>query len=161
MTLSPRSSSELTPYSKPHILLNPTILSRKMSVNERPIPLQTLRCLTPYAAFPRRDQRAWEENAGYGSRHVMDTAPFTLWDMEKGDFRMPTSLEDTWIRKTYSASSVTYNWPELIIETSNPPSPVPLTVACVTVIFLPEGGIPPLLDTNTSYSNPSTKTSHL
>ena len=143
-----------------------------MSVHERPIPLQTLRCLTPYVAFPRRDvgspdnsttthksnteisQRAWEENAGYGSRHVMDTAPFTLWDMEKGDFRMPTSFEEAWIRKTYSASSVTYNWPELIIETSNPPSPVPLTVACVAVIFLPEGGIPPFLDTNTSYSNP-------
>ena len=98
-----------------------------MSVHERPIPLQTLRCLTPYVAFPRRDvgspdnsttthksnteisQRGWEENAGYGSRHVMDTAPFTLWDMEKGDFRMPTSFEEAWIRKTYSASSVTYN----------------------------------------------------
>ena len=31
----------------------------------------------------------WTGPQGYGARHRLDLAPFSLWDDEKGDFRLP------------------------------------------------------------------------
>jgi hypothetical protein len=40
---------------------------------------------------------------GFGSRHVEDTAPFSLWDQKTKDFRSPTKVERDWMFDRYSA----------------------------------------------------------
>lgn len=74
---------------------------------------------------------------GFGSRHRDDLAPFSLWDPIKEEFRYPTEYEGNWISKTYNATCWETAWPKLRIFTKTPPSPVPLTVGCVAVNFLP------------------------
>ncbi|GAD91495.1 hypothetical protein MGYG_06716 [Paecilomyces variotii No. 5] len=103
---------------------------------------------------PYSPKRSWVSNNGYGSRYASDVAPFTLWDSSLGDFRLPTPFENTWIQSTFRAVSVTYSWPEIIIETPAPPTPVPLTVACVASVFVPVGQQITYLSTDTDYSNP-------
>ncbi|KAL4918829.1 hypothetical protein BDW62DRAFT_200471 [Aspergillus aurantiobrunneus] len=93
-------------------------------------------------------------NCGYGSRHYADTAPFSLWDSESNDFRHPASHEHRWIQEAFGAVCVTYAWPRIFINTATPPSPVPLTVACVAAVFVPVGSQPRYLSTKTEYSNP-------
>ncbi|PKY07996.1 hypothetical protein P168DRAFT_6147 [Aspergillus campestris IBT 28561] len=92
-------------------------------------------------------------NIGYGSRHYADIAPFSLWDGDSSTFRPPAAHESQWIFDTFSAVSVNFFWPRIIIETATPPSPTPLTIACVAAIFIPVGSkyTPPI--TNTNYSN--------
>ncbi|KAJ9259481.1 hypothetical protein DTO207G8_1044 [Paecilomyces variotii] len=97
---------------------------------------------------------SWVSNNGYGSRHASDVAPFTLWDSSRRDFRYPTPSEHAWINTTFQAVSVTYIWPDIIIETPNPPTPVPLTVACVAAMFIPVGHQITYLSTDIDYSNP-------
>ncbi|KOS42442.1 hypothetical protein ACN38_g6692 [Penicillium nordicum] len=96
----------------------------------------------------------WVANNGYGARHASDTAPFSLWDDHEHDFRSPTPEETKWILDAFGAESVTYSWPDIIIETCHLPNPVPLTVACVAATFIPVGSNWPYLTTNTDYSNP-------
>ncbi|PLN82298.1 hypothetical protein BDW42DRAFT_167033 [Aspergillus taichungensis] len=93
-------------------------------------------------------------NVGYGSRHYADIAPFSLWDEESSAFQHPTDHESWWIFETFDAVSVSFLWPRIIIETATPPSPAPLTVACVAAIFIPIGSRYTPLATKTSYSNP-------
>jgi hypothetical protein len=81
-------------------------------------------------------------------------APFTLWDVVSEDFRHPAPHEHQWIQDAFNAVCVTYAWPQIFIETPAPPSPVPLTVACVAAVFLPVGSQPRYLSTRTDYSNP-------
>ncbi|CAG7990596.1 unnamed protein product [Penicillium salamii] len=77
----------------------------------------------------------WENPTGWGARHVNDTAPFTLWDPEKRQFRSPDKTELGWIWKKFGAAHLGlcgwYMW----IETETPPRPIPLTVGCMPVTF--------------------------
>ena len=75
---------------------------------------------------------------GFGSRHVADDAPFTLWDSTKSDFRTPTDAEWTWISERYRSSNVVFEFPDIIITTDVPPhQPIPLTVAGCLARFIP------------------------
>jgi hypothetical protein len=61
---------------------------------------------------------------------------------------------------------ITLQWPILIIETEHPPSPLPLTVACVAALFVPPPNPPKgenrfhssygpsFLQVNTSFATP-------
>lgn len=66
----------------------------------------------------------WVANNGNGARHASDTAPFSLWDDHEHDFRSPTPEETKWILDAFGAESVTYSWPDIIIETCHLPNPV-------------------------------------
>lgn len=80
---------------------------------------------------------AWTGPRGYGQKHILDTAPFSLWDVENHDFRHATSLEMQWIISHFKATAIEFQFPVLVIVTSDPPSPLPLTVASVAVTFIP------------------------
>jgi len=41
------------------------------------------------------------QNPGFGSRHVHDKAPFSLWDYESSTFREPLARELDWMFATY------------------------------------------------------------
>lgn len=75
---------------------------------------------------------------GFGSRHAFDDAPFSLWDDEVEEFREPSNAEIEWICARYQAVAVHVDLPDIIITTSQPPSPIPLTVACALARFLPQ-----------------------
>jgi hypothetical protein len=75
--------------------------------------------------------------SGFGARHINDHAPFSLWNEEKQDFRTPTAQERRFIAKTYNVERLELHDYLMVIETSNPPKPVPLTVACIPAIFVP------------------------
>ncbi|KAL2801742.1 hypothetical protein BJX63DRAFT_416672 [Aspergillus granulosus] len=150
-------------------------------MQQRPSVVESLRFQVPYVAFGSRQQTyeellhshpesttppeqltashqpkffSWVTNNGYGARHASDLAPFSLWDDRIHDFRFPTLEERKWIFDAFRAESVTYSWPDIIIETRSPPNPIPLTVACVAATFIPAGSDCPYLATNTDYSNP-------
>lgn len=89
----------------------------------------------------RFERKAWETiEEGFGSRHLCDSAPFTLWDQEKQYFRYPTPVEKSWIFGRYRATAIFVCWPVIVIETAEPPSPLPLTVGCVAAVFVPAPG---------------------
>lgn len=69
------------------------------------------------------------------------------------DFRWPNNEEGKWIANKYQAVEISYEWPHIFIQTSNPPSPVPLTVAGVAAKFLPVGVEPRPLIGNNLYFN--------
>lgn len=152
-----------------------------MPCQQRPSAVELLRFQVPHVAFGSRQQTyealfhshpertapseqhtpshqprffSWVTNNTYGARHASDPAPFSLWDDRVHDFRFPTPEERKWIFDVFRAENVTYSWPDIIIETSHPPNPVPLTVACVASTFIPAGSNWPYLATNTDYSNP-------
>lgn len=79
----------------------------------------------------------WTGLQGYGARHRLDLAPFSLWEDEKGDFRLPTELEADWLITKFRPMTISYHFPIIVIETGYPPNPLPLTVACVGVKFIP------------------------
>ncbi|KAL8629113.1 hypothetical protein Q9189_005169 [Teloschistes chrysophthalmus] len=79
----------------------------------------------------------WSGRQGYGARHRFDSAPFTLWDACLNDFRQSTDIESRWMIKKFSATAIAFHFPILIIETSVPPKPLPLTVAGVATRFVP------------------------
>jgi len=99
-----------------------------------------------------------ESRCGFGSRSIHDNAPFSLWDVENTTFRRPSWEEKAWIFKEYRASSVTFTFPEIIIKSDTPPNPIPLTVGCVAVHFVPEDFDETLLmgKGDTYLSNPRT-----
>ena len=88
-----------------------------------------------------------EIQPGFGSRHIHDDAPFTLWNSVKFDIRYPTDEEWSWLFKRFDASRIDFDSTELTIATNTPLlQPVPLTIAGCLVRFLPPGGnIPPIL----------------
>ena len=79
---------------------------------------------------------------GYGRRHRTDDAPFSLFDQTSQDFRQPTLKEWEWIMNMYSASRIGLYFPTIVIETENPPDPLPLTVATVAARFVPPPSSP-------------------
>ena len=85
---------------------------------------------------------------------MSDRAPFSLWDVATQDFRNPTPTERGWVITTYSATTVIYAFPEIIIRTSSLPSPVPLTIAGLVAVFLPPGASRSPLGVTTNYANP-------
>lgn len=113
-------------------------------------------------------RNAWAKiEEGFGSRHLHDTAPFSLWDQDEKEFRGPTNLERAWIFSCYHATAVDLHWPVIVIETACPPSPLPVTVACVAAIFVPPpdpsmgDGVhpslayrPSMITVNTSFASP-------
>ncbi|KAL4778644.1 hypothetical protein BJX76DRAFT_366068 [Aspergillus varians] len=74
-----------------------------------------------------------------GSRHISDLAPFSLWDNDRQTFRLPSDKERQWIYENFQVETLTFEWPKIIIETSHPPKPIPLTVGCVAASFVPVG----------------------
>ncbi|RPB21875.1 hypothetical protein L211DRAFT_409056 [Terfezia boudieri ATCC MYA-4762] len=96
----------------------------------------------------------WHRNNGYGSHHMLDDAPFSLWDPEIYDFRSPSHLETQWIINRFHATAVTYSWPEMVIETHFPPSPISLTVASVAALFVPPGFKLRRLSVSSNIANP-------
>lgn len=91
---------------------------------------------------------------GLGSRHILDDAAFSLWDDDKKDFRYPNDNEQAWIQNTFKAPSLTFEWPTLVIHTDDPPQPLPLTVACVSVRFVPAAHVWRSRITNNGLANP-------
>ena len=90
----------------------------------------------------------WTGPRGYGGRHRLDEAPFSLWDEAKNDFRLPTSSESAWLVTRYKASAIEFQFPIMVIETADPPKPLPLTVATVAVSFLSPPSTPVARNTN-------------
>ena len=83
------------------------------------------------------------KNPGFGSRHVYDSAPFSLWEHEATTFREPIALELDWMLSTYRAKAIHVNLPDIIIRTNQPPANIPLTVGGALVRFVPEDMILP------------------
>ena len=78
------------------------------------------------------------QNPGFGSRHVYDRAPFSLWDYESTTFREPLKHELDWMFATYGARVIHVHLPDLIIRTDQPPTEMPLTIGGALVRFLSE-----------------------
>lgn len=95
--------------------------------------------------------------SGFGCRHVDDIAPFNLWDPANGDFRSMTEEENSWICQQYPGiHTISHNGPSLIISTSNPPHPVPVTIAGVAAYFIPQNSSADAeaIFVNTRYASP-------
>ena len=75
---------------------------------------------------------------GFGNRHALDDAPFSLWDGNIEEFREPSLEQIQWICGRYQAFAVHVDLPDIIIRTSQPPSEIPLTVACALARFIPQ-----------------------
>ncbi|KOS42617.1 hypothetical protein ACN38_g6477 [Penicillium nordicum] len=69
--------------------------------------------------------RRWQGPRGFGTRHTSDDVPFTLWDEHTEKFRLASRSEMSYIIEKYQAT--------------NPPKPIPLTVACMPTRFVPPG----------------------
>lgn len=93
-------------------------------------------------------RNTWTGPRGYGGRHRLDEAPFSLWDDAKGDFRLPMPSEKVWLITRYNATAIDFQFPMIVIETANPPEPLPPTVAAVAAKFLPPPPVP--VDRNAS-----------
>jgi len=131
------NSTFLTP-SKPTAMATATII--------RASPVKDLRSSTPYVDFgplshahPEPDPEPFDRS-GVGGRHHNDRAPFSLWDDQRHDFRNPAPEELVWIKTNFHVDRLSWEPPNIIIETKQPPRPVPLTVACAPAIFLPYSG---------------------
>ncbi|KFY21184.1 hypothetical protein V491_03097 [Pseudogymnoascus sp. VKM F-3775] len=94
----------------------------------------------PEAFYAHIDpQPRWSGPRGFGARHIHDDIPFSLWSEENQNYRHATSHELAYILDRYHAAKVEWYEYILVLQTSNPPNPVPLTVACTPVIFVPIG----------------------
>ncbi len=74
---------------------------------------------------------------GFGSRHIHDDAPFSLWDAAKEEYRDLLDDEAKWISTRYSATRILVDLPDIFIQTGSPPDPIPLTLAAAVVRFYP------------------------
>lgn len=86
-------------------------------------------------------EATWITEAGRGSRHCLDVAPFSLWNNETHDYNDPTLAQAKWIFNTYSATTVDFTAPYIVITTETPSHPdhnglVTLTVGCAPAIFV-------------------------
>lgn len=77
------------------------------------------------------------EKPGFGSRHVHDDAPFTLWQADNSGIRSPSSEELKWIEERYQADRIDFGAPDMMIHTRQPPQPMPFTLAAMLVRFIP------------------------
>ena len=96
----------------------------------------------------------WDNTTGVGCKHVLDHAPFSLWDPEDHGFRTPTKEELHWIDKQFNNESLWFEDHRFVIETNSPPDPVPLTIAACPAYFVPPGMAPKSLVGSTALSNP-------
>ncbi|PKX90721.1 uncharacterized protein P174DRAFT_376226 [Aspergillus novofumigatus IBT 16806] len=110
------------------------------------------RGLTLSHAHP--DLNRWQNSGSWGARHINDTAPFTLWDAENRKFRTPDRNEMQWIHKKFGDGNLGQSGWFMWIETANPPQPIPLTLACMPVIFVGIGACPTEAIPETPYPNP-------
>ena len=90
---------------------------------------------SPSATFTNANIPMWQIFQGFGSKHCLDDAPFTLWDGDMHDFREPTGVEREWIIAQYQAKNVHCVWPFIFIETDHIPTNAPLTVGCAYAVF--------------------------
>ncbi|KAF8417694.1 hypothetical protein EV426DRAFT_681956 [Tirmania nivea] len=121
----------------------PYVAFSRAGLHSHAHPTQSIKANTPQPVISILPQQPtngmWHRNNSYGSRHILDDAPFSLWDSEIYDFRSPSYLEI---------------WPEMIIEMLSPPSPISLTVASVAVPFVPPGFKPKHLSVSSNIANP-------
>ena len=97
----------------------------------------TVTSISPVKLIPERPGYFRELQPEFGSRHITEDAPFTLWDFISSDFRTPTDAEWNWLRKRFNASYIVFEFPDIIITTNVPqPQPIPLTVAGCLVRFI-------------------------
>lgn len=75
---------------------------------------------------------SWVTNNGYSARHAFDPAPFSHGMIV---YTISAFLP---MKNNVGSSIGNLSWPD-IIETSHPPSLVPLTMACVAAIFISGG----------------------
>ncbi|KAL8774493.1 MAG: hypothetical protein Q9209_000866 [Squamulea sp. 1 TL-2023] len=90
-----------------------------------------------------RKQSGWSGPLGYGARHQLDDAPFSLWNDVEREFHCGSRSEAHWLLERYHATSISFQFPDLLVETSKPPEPLPLTLAGVAVTFQPPPASPP------------------
>ena len=139
-------------------LHTPYVAFNRVGLHSHAHPTQSIQANTPQPVISSSPQQPtngmWYRNNGYGSRHILDDVPFSLWDPETSDFRSPSRLEAQWIINRFHATAVTYSWPEMIIETPSPPNSITLTVASVAALFVPPGFKPRYLSVSSNISNP-------
>ncbi|KAL8782453.1 MAG: hypothetical protein Q9213_005383 [Squamulea squamosa] len=82
-------------------------------------------------------QGGWSGPLGYGARHHLDDAPFCLWNDVEEEFHCGSWSEADWFVKRYQATSICFQFPDILIETPKPPELLPLTLAGVAVTFQP------------------------
>jgi hypothetical protein len=96
----------------------------------------------PISSQPRLEhKKTWLTEAERGSRHRLDIAPFSLWNIEDHDYNEPTLAQAKWIASTYNATMVEFTAPFIVISTESPSLPdhnglVTLTVGCAPAIFI-------------------------
>ena len=90
---------------------------------------------SPSAASTSASIPRWPIFQGFGSKHCLDDAPFTLWDGDMHDFREPTGVEREWIVTQHHAKNVHCVWPFIFIETDNIPTNATLTIGCAYAVF--------------------------
>ncbi|MCJ1427480.1 hypothetical protein MMC29_005383 [Sticta canariensis] len=107
--------------------------------------------------------RTWQDSGrggGWGTKHVLDDAPFDFWVEDEHQFRLWSPQEYDWIRAKYGAIAIAHCGNFLVIETDSPPNPVPLTVGGFPTMFVPRRlpgeplYDPCLLRHNTDYASP-------
>lgn len=89
----------------------------------------------PQSSFSRR----WRGRKGFGVRHVNDDIPFSLWNEQAERFRPAARTEMSYIIERYNAERVNFFEWILMVETLDPPNPVPLTVAGMPARFVSPG----------------------
>ncbi|KAI9051913.1 hypothetical protein LZ554_004169 [Drepanopeziza brunnea f. sp. 'monogermtubi'] len=102
----------------------------------------------PLAAPPQLPgAKAWASEKKMGSRHILDTAPFSFWDDVLNDYVTPSQAQTKWMADTYQAEAGGFYPPFLIVATSTPSLPqhngqVSPTLGGCPVIFLPPNAFP-------------------
>lgn len=139
-------------------------------------PVQQLQTRSPYTDFytraltnPLRLQPAvtstgsthghpepmrWQNPGGWGSRHMNDCAPFSLWTEHERRFRSPNAVERAWIRSVYGNGIISLSGWFMCIETKSPPQPIPFTLGCMPVYFVAPGESHLEALPGTNYPNP-------
>ena len=133
------TSSSVDTSSPGRLRLSPQVSAVRQSVpylNYAPPPFLGAYLNSEGPQFEPQPQDTWSGNCGYGARHRLDEAPFSLWDETEGDFRVPTPKETRWIVSMYNADAIAYQFPVIVIVTEQPPNPLPLTVAAVAAKFV-------------------------
>ena len=78
------------------------------------------------------------QKSGFGSRHVHDRAPFSLWDHEFATIGEPFNHELDWMSATYRPKAIYVCLPDINIRKDLPPTEIPLTVGGALIRFVPE-----------------------
>lgn len=87
-------------------------------------------------------------------RHAYDNIPFTLGDESRDSYRAASISEKKYIMDTYHAERLRFTNFLLVVETPEPPNPIPLTVATIPAIFVPLGTKMPCMFASSPYPHP-------